>query len=101
MISVMLYLHPDSKERRTDWIIPLVASPDDRKEWELALLDYIHTGMSSLFIYHIPYCSTSSVHTSRESFPSILYQIPSMYYFNRLNADLVWREGSLCSHLRG
>jgi hypothetical protein len=77
MLSAMLYLNPDSKERRTDWITPLLASSDDRKEWESALLDYIHTGMSPLFICHIPYCSTPSVYASKGSFLSILYHIPS------------------------
>src|ERR1700722_1786718 len=37
----------------------------------------------------------------KESFLSILYHILFAYYFNGLNADLVWWEGSLCSHLRG
>ena len=27
MLSAMLYLNPDSKERRTDWITPLLAAP--------------------------------------------------------------------------
>jgi hypothetical protein len=44
--------------------------------------------MSPLFIYHIPYCSTPSVYASKESFSSILYQIPFVYYFNGLNVDL-------------
>jgi hypothetical protein len=32
MLSAMLYLNPDSKERRTDWITAILASSDDRKE---------------------------------------------------------------------
>lgn len=44
MLSAMLYLNPDSKERRTSWINPILAPCAERNEWETALLDFIENG---------------------------------------------------------
>lgn len=38
MLSALVYLNPDSKERCTKWIDPILADAQDRREWEAAIL---------------------------------------------------------------
>ena len=49
MLTALVYLNPDSKEKRTKWINPILQS-DDRREWETALFNYISTGTRPLVI---------------------------------------------------
>lgn len=51
MLSVLVYLNPDSKDGRTDWINPILASIADRKDWETVLLTYIGTGEPPVIFY--------------------------------------------------
>lgn len=44
LLSALVYLNPDTKERRTSWIDPILAHCEERKEWEGALLDVIEMG---------------------------------------------------------
>ena len=42
MLSVLVYINPDTVEGRTAWIDPILSkSSTDRQEWEAALLQYI------------------------------------------------------------
>jgi len=43
MLTAMVYLNPDSKEQRTQWIDPILAPSTDRKEWESALFALMAT----------------------------------------------------------
>jgi len=47
MLSAMIYLNPDSIERRTKWIDPILADTAERREWESAVLRFIADGMFS------------------------------------------------------
>lgn len=44
MLSAMVYLNPDTKERRTEWMNPILAPCQDRREWESALLSTAERG---------------------------------------------------------
>jgi len=46
MLTAMVYLNPDSKEQRTEWIDPILAPSADRKDWESALFAVMATGTS-------------------------------------------------------
>ena len=48
MLSAMVHLNPDSKEKRTDWINPILASSSDRYEWETTLLAFMESGNFAL-----------------------------------------------------
>jgi hypothetical protein len=45
MLSAMVYLNPDSREGRTEWINPILAPSEDRREWQTALLEFMDTGV--------------------------------------------------------
>lgn len=44
MLGALVHLNPDSKERLTNWIDPILASSPDRRAWELALLSVKEKG---------------------------------------------------------
>ena len=44
LLSALVYLNPDSRERRTAWIDPILKPCEDRQAWEKALLDCILYG---------------------------------------------------------
>lgn len=44
MLSALVYLNPDSTERRTSWINPILAPCVERQEWEEALLNVLESG---------------------------------------------------------
>ncbi|ERF71392.1 hypothetical protein EPUS_07420 [Endocarpon pusillum Z07020] len=44
MLSALVYLNPDTRERRLGWINPILADGQDRREWESALMGLIETG---------------------------------------------------------
>ena len=46
MLVAMVYLNPDSKEQRTQWIDPILAPSADRRDWESTLFAVMATGMS-------------------------------------------------------
>ena len=41
LLSALIYLNPDSKLGRTNWIDPILARSVDRHEWEQTLLSYL------------------------------------------------------------
>ncbi|KAL6822025.1 hypothetical protein J3E69DRAFT_316543 [Trichoderma sp. SZMC 28015] len=43
MLSALVCLNPDTKEKRTDWIDPILRPSEDRELWETELLKYIVT----------------------------------------------------------
>ncbi|KAK4071766.1 uncharacterized protein Triagg1_6004 [Trichoderma aggressivum f. europaeum] len=43
MLSALVCLNPDTKEKRTAWIDPILRQSEDRDLWETALLNYILT----------------------------------------------------------
>ena len=45
MLSAIVYLNPDSREGRTEWINPILAPSEDRREWQTALLGFMDTGV--------------------------------------------------------
>jgi hypothetical protein len=44
MLSALIYLNPDSKERRTEWINPILSNAQDRSDWESTMLDFTNNG---------------------------------------------------------
>jgi hypothetical protein len=54
MLSAMIYLNPDSSERRTKWIDPILADAADRREWESAVLRYSADGVLFPFSLLLP-----------------------------------------------
>ncbi len=44
MLGAIAYLNPDTAERRTSWINPILAPCAERSEWEASLLSYIEKG---------------------------------------------------------
>ena len=42
MLSALVYLNPDSKEKCTKWIDPILVDAQDRREWESALLLFMN-----------------------------------------------------------
>jgi hypothetical protein len=55
MLSAMVYLNPDSREGRTEWINPILAPSEERREWQTALLGFIDTGVFVLFFSLSPF----------------------------------------------
>ena len=47
MLGALLYLNPESKERLTSWIDPILADSADRRAWESAFLSVKETGILS------------------------------------------------------
>ena len=43
MLSALLYLNPDSKNKCTDWIDPILSNKQERHEWESTALTFINT----------------------------------------------------------
>jgi hypothetical protein len=55
MLTAMVYLNPDSREGRAQWIDPILALSGDRRDWESTLLAVMATG-TSLAISFARYC---------------------------------------------
>lgn len=47
MLSALVCLNPDTKEKRTAWIDPILRESEDRDMWQKALLNYILTSERS------------------------------------------------------
>ena len=69
MLGALIYLNPDSKERSTSWINPILADCADRRAWELALLSLKEEGTPSerrpLFFVVILILKTKAILHSR------------------------------------
>lgn len=50
LLSALVYLNPDTKERRTSWIDPILAHCEERNEWETTLLECIEKGTRTLVL---------------------------------------------------
>lgn len=51
MLGAMVYLNPDTKERRTAWMNPILAPCQERTDWESALLASIEPGKLRLTVF--------------------------------------------------
>jgi len=60
MLSAMVYLNPDTKERRTDWLNPILAPCQDRSDWESALLNAIEQGTIRTMLSETTDCDADS-----------------------------------------
>ncbi|MCJ1279353.1 hypothetical protein MMC21_007177 [Puttea exsequens] len=47
MLAALIFLNPESKERLTDWINPILADCPDRRAWESALFSFKELGILS------------------------------------------------------
>jgi hypothetical protein len=52
LLSALVFLNPDTQQRNTKWIDPILKQSEDREKWESALLEYIRSGMSSYSTLH-------------------------------------------------
>jgi hypothetical protein len=44
ILSALVYLNPNSMERRTEWVNPILPNAQDRSEWESTMLDFTSNG---------------------------------------------------------
>lgn len=47
MLTALLHLNPDSREKRTSWINPILANSADRRAWEDAVLAIVNQGVDT------------------------------------------------------